>query len=171
MYDSDSYYVPAHKNTRYALIALPSFSSSSHVVNLKNTPIREIENIDRHYFPAPRSLFLQHWIHQDNCDALGYKKDQSLQGYGVIRLCIEGYKIGPLFASSLAVAQTLFEALCSKAEKGPIYLDIPESNLKALELVKYYDMTPTFEVIRMYRNGMPSIDLQGVYGITTYELG
>lgn len=32
-------------------------------------------------------------------------------------------------------------------------------------------MTPVFVTVRMYRNGMPQIDLDRVFGVTTLELG
>ena len=50
-------------------------------------------------------------------------------------------------------------------------MDVPEPNRHAQALVKKYEMKIVFEVIRMYRNGFPEIDLEGIYGITTFELG
>lgn len=163
-------YEPAHKNTRYELTAPLTSSIPEQVVDLKTVSFAQLESFDRHYFPAKRSNFLYGWITQPESYALGYI-NQGLRGYGVIRKCVKGYKIGPLFATSAAIAQVLFEALCSKVKMGPIYLDVPEPNENAQMLAKHYQMNPTFEVIRMYRNGSPQIDIQGVYGITSYELG
>ena len=36
-----------------------------------------------------------------------FKIDNKLQGYGVIRKCYQGYKIGPLFADNAKIAETL----------------------------------------------------------------
>lgn len=164
-------YVSAHLNTRYEFNSKHSFEVSPHIVDLQSIPFKHIEEFDRKYFPAPRAAFLNSWITQPNGYALGFKKDNTLLGYGVIRKCHQGYKIGPLFADSPAIAESLFISLCSKVNEGPIYLDIPEPNLHALALVKRYQMQPKFEVARMYRNGSPAIDLQGVFGVTTFELG
>lgn len=164
-------YISSHRNIRYALRSLPSFSSISHVVDLKNVPFEQLETFDRKYFPAARSNFLRCWISQPNSHALGYMENEQLRGYGVIRKCFKGYKIGPLFAISPKIAQALFESLCSKIKEGPVFLDTPEPNQNAQLLAKQYKMTSTFEVIRMYRNGFPVVDLQGTYGVTTYELG
>lgn len=164
-------YIPSHTNIRYALRSQPAFSSYPQVVELKKIPFEQLENFDRSYFPSPRSNFLRCWITQTNSYALGYLKDQKLYGYGVIRKCFKGYKIGPLFAASPVIAQELFESLCSKIKEGPVYLDIPEPNKNGQLLAKNYKMIPTFEVIRMYRNGTPNVDLQGTYGVTSYELG
>lgn len=164
-------YVSAHKNTRYEFMPSNSSISPDQIVNLKAVSFKQIEEFDRHYFPATRSAFLRSWIAQPNSYALGYVDNGNLRGYGVIRQCSKGYKIGPLFAESLNIAKTLLKALCGKIDKGPVYLDIPEPNQKAQSLVADFNMKPKFEVIRMHRNGMPDLDLQGIYGMTTFELG
>ncbi len=53
----------------------------------------------------------------------------------MIRRCDNGYKIEPLFVENGSVAEALFLVLYSKVKLGPIYLDIPEVNKKALGLV------------------------------------
>lgn len=164
-------YQPAYKQSRYEWTQGSSGSISSYIVDLKRVPFNILERFDRHFFPAPRAQFLRFWIDQPQSHAVGYVKDQQLRGYAVIRKCVQGYKIGPLFALSPEIAHLLFEALCSKVGEGPIYLDIPEPNKNAHMLVKSYDMNLTFEVMRMYRNGFPSLDVEGIYGVTTFELG
>ncbi len=164
-------YISAHTNTRYAFTFRPMFSTSTHTVDLKKIPFAQLAAFDRKYFPAPRPAFLQRWIAQADSYALAYVVDQQLLGYGVIRKCCQGYKIGPLFADTPTAAQALFEALGMQIGEGPVYLDIPEPNQHAELLARYYQMTPQFQVVRMYRNGTPQIDLQGIYGITTFELG
>lgn len=166
-------YVVSHKQIRYEWIGRSSFSPSTHIVDVRTIPFNKLENFDRKYFPAPRREFLRCWLHQVNCYALAHLDDQQqLGGYGVMRQCFQGYKIGPLFAKSPLIAQKLFEALCTQVREAAIYLDIPEPNKNAQMLVKNYNMTPKFEVIRMYRNGFPDINLEdGIYGVTTFELG
>ena len=144
-------YVPSHKQIRYACNSQASFASSPCIVDIKDISFNQLEEFDLRYFPAPRKDFLRCWTHQANGHALGYLNDQKLSGYGVIRTCCQGYKIGPLFAASPQIAQALFEALCSKISEGPVYLDIPEPNKAAQSLVVHYKMTPIFEVMRMYR--------------------
>lgn len=164
-------YRSAHRNIRYELNLENSFACSPHTVDLKTIPFNQLEEFDRRYFPAPRSKFLRCWINQPHSYALGYIDDQNLKGYGVIRKCYQGYKIGPLFATSPTIAKDLFDSLCSKVTEGPVYLDVPEPNENAMLIAKQYKMSSKFEVIRMYRNGTPQLDLQGIYGISTFELG
>lgn len=165
-------YVKAHKNIRYEYSQEPfSIAPSLEIVDLKMIPFVEIAAFDRKFFPASRTTFLKSWITQPDSSALGYVNQEKLVGYGVIRKCYEGYKIGPLFAETTAIAEALFKALSSTIDKGPIYLDVPEPNIDALFLLKDYEMKPKFELIRMYRNGLPDFDLSGIFGITTFELG
>ena len=100
-------------------------------------------------------------------------ENQQLRGYGTIRKCVEGYKIGPLFSESPSIARLLFEALCARVmSEGPVYLDTPNPNEDAQSMARDYHMIPKFEVIRMYRNGiLPTNNDKNVYGITTFELG
>lgn len=164
-------YLPSHKQIRYEWTGRPSVPPSPLIADIRTIPFKQLEDFDRTYFQAPRADFLRCWIDQPNSYALGYLDDQQLTGYGVIRKCCQGYKIGPLFANSPSIAQALFEALCAKISGGPVYLDIPEPNKHAQSMVKEYKMAPKFEVIRMYRNGFPDSNLEGVYGVTTFELG
>ncbi len=76
---------------------------------------------DRKYFPGPRERFLKSWMTQGHSFSLAYLDGNNLKGYGVIRQCLEGYKIGPLFAETDVIATTLFEGLVSKINKGPVF--------------------------------------------------
>ena len=165
-------YISSYKNTRYVFQnSLALKTASPNIVDLRKYSIKNLETFDRQFFPAPRTAFLISWINQPQSHALGYVQDQKLMGYGVIRKCLDGHKIGPLFAQSPEIANALFISLCSKIQAGPVFLDIPELNNEGLALAKHYKMTPKFEVIRMYRNGFPEVNISGVFGITTFELG
>ena len=93
-------------------------------------------------------------------------------GYGMIRLCQSGYKIGPLFADSVDSAETLFLALKAKVEPtAPIFLDVPEVNPAAVALAERHHMTVSFETARMYSGEAPDIPLNRLFGVTSFEVG
>lgn len=50
-------------------------------------------------------------------------------------------------------------------------LEIPVVNKGAVNLVKKYEAKYIFECARMYYGEKPKIDIDKVYGITTFELG
>lgn len=95
-----------------------------------------------------------------------------LAGYGVIRRCRAGFKIGPLFADSPDFAAALFHPLIAQVPAGQaFYLDVPEVNGAAIALAEQHDMTRVFETARMYTQAPPSLPLEGIFGVTTFELG
>ncbi|MEM1238850.1 MAG: GNAT family N-acetyltransferase, partial [Cyanobacteria bacterium P01_H01_bin.26] len=101
-----------------------------------------------------------------------YMQGQTLAGYGVLRPCQTGYKIGPLFANGGAIARNLFQTLVAQVPVGtPVYLDVPEVNAEAVALAEQYGMTPVFETARMYTQKAPELPLERIFGVTTFELG
>ena len=127
---------------------------------------------DRQCFPAERKLFLEKWLCMENAKACLWEEDAQVKGYGVLRKCKTGYKIGPLFADNEVIAQKLFLGLCALAEPAEkVYLDIPEVNLAGIRLAKALEMQPIFKTARMYRGPEPAIQLQKIFGVTSFELG
>lgn len=141
------------------------------LVKISEVPFDKLLEYDRRMFPAPRSGFLKEWINQPDSYACAALEDGDLKGYGVIRKCWTGHKIGPLFADDKATAEKIFRALRASAPKENIYLDVPEPNSEAMELAKKYNMNVMFKTIRMYSQREPDIELDKVYGVTSFELG
>lgn len=165
-------YKLAHNNARYqCLHDLPPSHPNDHIISLADVAFDILVTFDRCYFPAERRIFLRNWIAQPGGNALAYVKDGELLGYGVIRPCQQGFKIGPLFAEHPSIANELFLSLANYAKHQAIYLDIPENNPLAIKLVEQYHLEKVFATARMYLKGQPDIKLQGIYGITSFELG
>ena len=99
-------------------------------------------------------------------------RNHTLAGYGMLRPCRSGYKIGPLFADTPEIAQTIFRALKAKVEKGaPFYFDAPETNPAAVALAEDDNMQRVFETARMYTRHQPDLPLDRLFGVTSLELG
>jgi GNAT superfamily N-acetyltransferase len=127
---------------------------------------------DRRVFPAPREDFLRAWLDMPEAHALVWREGERVVGWGVIRRCREGYKIGPLLADDREVALGLFQALCARVPSGSAaFLDISLEHPEALALVRGQGMQCVFETARMYNGPAPAIELSRIYGITTFELG
>ncbi len=95
-----------------------------------------------------------------------------LTGYGVIRPCRTGYKIGPLFADNPAIAESLFLALKSKVSSAdPVFLDVPEVNSAAVSMAENYNMKVMFETARMYNQRIPELPTKSIFGVTSFEVG
>ena len=122
--------------------------------------------------PVTREPFLRAWLAPSPTrQTEGYFEDGLLRGYGTVRRCVEGWKIGPLFAETPAIAETLLAILVTPAGIDPVFIDVPEPNGAAVEMVKRLGFTPAFETARMYLGSAPALPLERVFGITTLELG
>lgn len=127
---------------------------------------------DRACFPVSREPFLKKWSDLPGSYGLASVENGALRGYGVIRRCRKGYKIGPLFADDFTLAQTLWVHLAAQAGSGePVYLDAPEINASALRLAADFGMTEVFGTARMYRGTAPASEVGKVFGVTSLELG
>jgi GNAT superfamily N-acetyltransferase len=161
----------AYRNIRYQ----GAFPQSSRVPNslqrAAEIPICELLAFDAQFFPASRPAFLQHWITQPDAIALVKRKNHSLMGYGMIRPCQTGWRIGPLFALNEETADELFLGLTAHLDSSPCFLDVPEPNQAALRFVERYHMTTVFETARMYTQPPPQHFIAGIFGVTTLELG
>lgn len=111
------------------------------------------------------------WIAQPDAVALATVDAGRVAGYGVVRRCKAGCKIGPLFANDAGVATGLFRALAASMPGEVIVLDVPETNPAAVALAERHGMTSVFETARMYTKDAPAIAIDRVFGVTSFELG
>jgi len=162
----------AYRNIRYQGVGGADAKRNADIVPLSSLPFEVVDGYDRPFFPADRSTFVKSWIAQPQGHALAILDDGALAGYGVIRQCREGYKIGPLFADDSARAESLFTALSALA--GPaqqVFIDVPECNREAVALCERHGMRMCFETARMYSGKEPAIPLERLYGVTSFEIG
>ena len=162
----------AYRNIRYEGFFSGQAFERSEIINLQNLPFETINSYDQPFFPANRSAFIESWINQPQGTALGIIRDGNLVGYGVIRQCLSGRKIGPLFADNAELAELIFLSLSAKVNpKEPVYLDTPAVNQAAVSLAERYNMKAVFETARMYTDNPPDIPLHRIFGVTSFEIG
>jgi GNAT superfamily N-acetyltransferase len=160
----------AYRNIRYQGTGLPKIAAE--LVPLDNVDFEQLAAYDSKFFPVPRKRFLEGWVRMPESRAVAMMRNRKLSGYGVIRRCRRGFKVGPLFANDEKIAETLLLGLSSDVAIGePIFLDVPEVNPAAIRLVEQHHMNKVFETARMYADAPPAIELEGVFGVTTFELG
>ncbi|SNY91346.1 hypothetical protein SAMN04515647_1565 [Cohaesibacter sp. ES.047] len=142
---------------------------------LRGQDVGDLLELDRQCFGAKRYDFIRNWVLPQagiGRTTLTAHVDERFVGFGTIRACREGYKIGPLFALGPASADGLFAALvaCVPAD-STIILDVPEGNREAVALAEGAGLEPVFETARMYRGVDPCLPLEKIFGITSFELG
>ena len=141
------------------------------VVDLDTIPFAKIAAFDGATFEANRTRFLRSWIAQPDAVRLGLVRDGQMAGWGLLRRCAEGHKIGPLVAIDQHAAERLLDGLLAAAPGEPVFLDVPEPNTTAIRAAEARGMAPVFETARMYRGEAPQIALDRIWGITSFELG
>jgi len=163
----------AYRNIRYEGIGDgASIPATEAIVPLSTVPLEQVIEYDRPHFPDDRTAFLRCWLTQPESTAVGMMAGGALAGYGVLRPCRQGFKIGPLFADTPAIADSLFRQLKAQVPPGqPFYLDVPEVNAAAMALAQKYRLTSRFETARMYLPAAPVLPTDRIFGVTTFELG
>jgi GNAT superfamily N-acetyltransferase len=168
----------AYKTVRYG--GVPKVLPSNGIVAAPVAPDRlgGLQRYDAGMFPEVRNTFISLW-----CGAPAKRKSVvvrssgKIRGYGTIRRCFEGYKIGPLFANDPETATAILSALIpvtpSRAGSKPqrIYIDVPADNVEGVRLAEAFGLEPVFETTRMYRGPAPILPMKRIFGVTTLELG
>ena len=139
---------------------------------LSEVPFNDLVAYDALCFPTERTTFLKQWTGLPDSYGVAVMEEGAIRGYGMIRACREGYKIGPIFADHAAIAEEIFLQLCTSADAGEtVYFDIPEINGPGMAIARKYGMEEVFGTGRIYMNGEPGVDSAKVFGVTTFELG
>jgi Acetyltransferase (GNAT) domain/Acetyltransferase (GNAT) family len=160
----------AYANIRYGgTLAAPA--QPTDIVALETIPLALIETDDATVFPASRSAFLRAWVSAPGHIGRALVREGKLAGWGVIRPCRHGHKIGPLVADDRAGADVIMQALLAGAGGGEVFVDVPGVNREAIALVESLGFAPTFETSRMYTGAIPPLRLDRLFGVTSFELG
>lgn len=160
----------SHRDLRMESTAIAN-DFDKNVQPITTNDFAAVSTYDKGYFGFERKTFLKGWLNMKDSQALKYQDAEGLRGYGVVRKCVSGYKIGPLFAETYHAANELFKALSSYAAGNQIFLDVPEINSEGLKLAKEYAMKECFGCARMYYGNAPKLPYEKIFGVTTFELG
>jgi GNAT superfamily N-acetyltransferase len=147
------------------------FEIDKSISSIEEKNFDSILSYDKKSFGFSRPQFLIPWLKQSTVKTFKYVEDKKLKGFAVIRKANRGYKVCPLFADNPEIAEELYKACLNSVIGEPLYIDIPMINQEAVALIKKYNTTYVFECARMYYGKPPDIEINKVFGITTFELG
>lgn len=154
-------FVAAYQSVRMGgTLPVSSQSSSAATIELST-----IAALDAACFPAARPHFLDHWIAPPN-RLIVVERAAAVAGYAVMRPCLAGCKIGPIFAADLDVALEILTHA-----QGAIQIDVPMAQTAWLAALAARGFTPGFGTARMYRGAAPRLAMEQVFGISSLELG
>lgn len=160
----------AFRDERYQKKGM-SFAQHAEVSLYSADDFADLMQLDKKCFGFDRTAFMLNWLEIPGTKVFIHKETTDLLGYAVLRKADSGYKIGPLFALNSNAAEQLYETCLSCVPDQMVYLDIPVTNKSAVNLVRKYQAAYVFECARMYYGNAPDIDMDMVYGITSFELG
>ncbi len=162
----------AHRNIRFSGRVTAGPPRDPRLVPVTAALLPAIRAYDAQHVPTGRTAFLGAWLGGGGeRHSIALLADGAIHGFGVIRPAVTGFKIGPLFADGPMEANLLFRALAARAGGAPLFLDVPEPNVAALDLARRHGLAPVFETARMYRGTAPALPLHRIFGITSFELG
>jgi GNAT superfamily N-acetyltransferase len=160
----------SHRNVRWR--TLGGGRRPARLVDLRSLPAGQLMAYDAAIFGTERGRFLRAWLDRPPGHALAYVRDGALAGYGLLRACRTGAKVGPLLADDTEAAGALLTGLLAAAGPGTdVFIDMPTANPATRELRADRPMEPVFETARMYLHGEPLEDLHRIFGVTTLEFG
>lgn len=148
-----------------------AFEPDKQISPLTEKDMEQVLAYDKVCFGFARPQFMIPWLRLPGNKAFKYTEGGALKGFAVVRKLLAGFKIGPLFADNPAIAEELYKACLDSVPGEQIYIDIPVCNAGALALVRKYQADYVFECARMYHGSPPAIEMDRVFGITSFELG
>ena len=160
----------AFRDIRYEKIGMPC-AHDEHIAAITQEDVPAIMAYDQQCFGFARPQFMKPWLKIPGSKTFKYVINNKLKGFAVIRKAHSGYKICPLFADDENIADVLYEACLNAVQGEALYIDIPQVNQAAVHLVEKYQAQYVFECARMYYGKPPLMDINKVYGVTTFELG
>ncbi len=141
-------FVLAHRNIRYGGIAQPPAGTPVPLRAVDAALRAQVCAYDRACFQFERPEFLSLWLSPPQGLALAALDADTGQarvtGYGVIRPARAGWKIGPVFADTPAIAAALFAGLAAHAGGQPLVIDVPEPNAPGRALAEAAGLAPVF---------------------------
>ncbi|MEU4622202.1 GNAT family N-acetyltransferase [Actinoplanes sp. NPDC023801] len=140
------------------------------VADARSAGFDELAAYDRRFFPAERDAFLALWITAPERRAVVARRGGAIAGFAARRPAGDADRIGPLFADSPEIAETLLAALSGDPE-APVMIDVPADHRAATALAERVGLKAAWDTARMYTGGVPDIDRSGIYAVTTLELG
>jgi GNAT superfamily N-acetyltransferase len=129
---------------------------------------------DRDNFKYNRQKLLRRMLAMPQTWALiSFDKNGKVNGYGLIRPCVEGFRIGPLYANNFNSAKLLFGALLSKIPAESFILDMPRNNRFSQIFAAYFRLqhVPEADTMIMFKGEEPEGVNKYCYGVCSLEVG
>jgi GNAT superfamily N-acetyltransferase len=161
----------AYNIIRYGGRIFPESRFSGDVCSAQDVDLGQLTAFDAGFFGASRGTFLKAWLAAPGLESACLLKEGQLQGWGCMRRCRQGWRLGPVFAQHHALAEEILRHLALKTIGESVYIDITEANVQSIRLAFAMGMIPWGARLRLYKGDQPPQPLDKIYGFTTLDIG
>lgn len=140
-------------------------------IPLDQIPWPELVAYDAKISGLRREGFMRAWLGQEGGHGFALREDGAIAGYGYLRPCRVGFKLGPLYANDAAIARRLLLSLLSVAQGSRVQIDVPEPNAAAMSMMNELRWQTPFGCARMVYGAVPAVEFERVFGVTSFEYG
>jgi len=161
-------FAPAYRTIRFGGAFAGRSTDSGKLTAVTDDLLPQVMAFDRRNFPEARAGFLARWLTPPHRASAAFSNG-TVTGYGVMRECRSGWKIGGLQAIDEETAAALVQHLAASVE-GDVFIDVPVARQRFADLLLNSGLRPGFETTRMYL-GKPFHLAPELFGVTTLELG
>ena len=173
-------FAPAYTTVRHSGVPAPSApasggpasgADSAGIVPLAGVDLSLLAELDAACHPADRFGFATGWAGDPRHLARARFREGLLTGYGVLRPAEDGFRVGPLLATTPRDAEALLAALLAEAGGARVSIDVPEPHRLAGAMAERAGLVPVSSTARMYTGPVRTLQQSLVYGVMSLELG
>lgn len=167
-----------YNNLRYYKVTSQNIENNSHLsVRIKSSAsfFESLCDYDQLHFGHSRKKFFECLFKMPQTWAfVSLDSNKRVNGYGIIRPCKTGFRIGPLYSDNIDSAKDIFRMLLTNIPGQNFIVDIPSRNAFGEVFAHYFNLErmPDFDTAAMFKGAEPSeIDQSKCYGVCSLEFG
>ena len=144
---------------------------SDDIYSALDIDFRQLTEFDAGFFGIARPGFLRTWLETPAMISLCLLKEGEMQGWGCMRRCRDGWRLGPVFARNYNHAEELVRHFALSTIAETVYMDVTDGNVQAIRLAFTMGMTPWEARVKLFKGGYIKEPLDQIYGFTTVDIG
>jgi len=171
-------FMPIVENQRWIINSKATFQSSpsSNCRPLTAELIRAACLYDQAHYFTSRELIFTEILRKPEANGLVFVDDNTIKGYGIIRRCIRGFRIGALVADRRDIAQQLISGLLNFCNQEPVFIDVPDCNPQGTACMNLFNAVrkPQEDTMTMIKGSPLSNPIkkwEKHYGLFSLEIG
>lgn len=171
-------FMPIIENQRWYINSSTGFhsflSSNCRPLTVELIPAVSLYN-QLHYFTS-RELLFTDMLKKPEVNGLVFMDDNTIKGFGMIRRCIRGFRIGALVADTKEITQSLISGLLNFCNEEQVFIDVPDCNLQGLACMNSFNAIrkPEEDTITMIKGTQRLNHIKNWeqhYGLFSLEIG